>query len=167
MWFTYTYSLIIISADEINTTSSTNIEQTEGGIQTPLTPFKSPFSRLSRGKLMMLFMFCICNQEVAVSSDRTPLLKPMQDLLHPHQVFEECRQLFGEDRELYKRRAHLDIVPAHQIFSKLLYCLNIQFLTLHMSWNTEPMRLEIFRTRPKFQQAVWCRGVDVRRHFVP
>lgn len=75
----------------------------------------------------------------------------MGDLLHPHQVLEESHQLLGEDRELEKRSAHLDIVPAHQMFSKLLYCLNIKLLTLHVSWNTETFILKKLRTRLKIK----------------
>lgn len=68
---------------------------------------------------MVLLMFCICKQEV-VSPDGAHPGEVDWDLLHPHQVLEERHQLFGEEGELQKGRAHLDLVPAHQVLSKLL-----------------------------------------------
>lgn len=41
---------------------------------TPFTPFRSPFSRLSRGKVMMLFMFCSCKHREAETQRRFNLL---------------------------------------------------------------------------------------------
>lgn len=105
---------------------------------TPLTPLRSPFSRLSRGKLMMLFMFCICKQEAVVSPGGATSAETDWDLLYPHQVLEEDHQLFGEAGKLQKGRAHLDLVPAQKVLSIPLHSLNIELLTLHMSWNTEP-----------------------------
>lgn len=105
---------------------------------TPLTPLRSPFSRLSKGKLMMLFMFCICKQEAVVSPGGAAPAETDWDLLYPHQVLEEDHQLFGEAGKLQKGRAHLDLVPAQKVLSIPLHSLNIELLTLHMSWNTEP-----------------------------
>lgn len=116
---------------------------------TPLTPFRSPFSRLSRGKLMMLFMFCICKQEVHKSSNRTGCRTGPWELQgYPHQVLEERCQFFGKNSEPEEGRADLGILPADQVFSELLHGLDVLVLIVHVSWNREQQsftRSEAFR----------------------
>lgn len=54
----------------------------------------------------------------------------------PHQVFEERRQLFGENGEFEEGGADLGVLSAHTVVSELLHGLDVLLLVVHMSCNT-------------------------------
>lgn len=142
--------------------------------QTPFTPFRSPFNRLSRGKVMMLFMFCNCRQEVVleqkptlaahshifitkkvpltVTEETLMLLNPVISISFqslcavksaPHQVFEKCRQLFGENSEISEGGADFDVVSGNTVLPELVHGLDVLLLIVHVSCNrkTDSIRL--------------------------
>lgn len=63
----------------------------------------------------------------------TPSTPQQTHMRSAHQVFEECRELFGEDRELEESGTQVRIISVDTVFPKLLQGLRVLLFVLYMS----------------------------------